>query len=274
MIVHVLMILILRVAALIIAAILIFTSPALSKSRLLIFSAASMKNAMEDIGREFERGCDCSIVFSFAGSGILARQIEAGAPADIFVSANEKWVDWLEEKNSVIAQTRRMIASNRLVIARAQNEKIPDDFVDPSHEASARLLQKGRIAMADPAYVPAGIYGKQALEYLQLWQSISKRLIFSENVRVSLSLVARGDVKSAIVYRSDAHIEPRVKIAYLFATKSHSKIKYPAILVKKTGKSEIMGEIFLKFLSSDRAREIFRQYGFSDEAQLDIKKMR
>jgi molybdate transport system substrate-binding protein len=229
--------------------------------RLLVFAAASMKNVLEEIGQKYETQCGCKMAFSFAGSGTLARQIEAGAPADIFISADLRWMDWLEQKNAIKPGLQRMIAGNVLIVAAAAGGQSPksNTAANEAKRDLAELLKRGRIAMANPDSVPAGRYGKQALKNLGLWHDVSSRLVFGENVRVSLLLAARGNVAAAIVYRSDALIEPRVKIAHSFASGVHDPIAYPASLVK----SSVEGEEFLEFLSSRPARLIFRKFGFT-----------
>lgn len=236
-------------------AVLFFATSSISfaKDRVLVFGAASMKNVLEVIGGEFEKKCACKVVFSFAGSGTLARQIEAGAPADVFISANVEWMEWLKARNAVGVDAIRSVAANRLVVAVERDRQISTP-VKPD-----QILGQGRIAMADPVSVPAGKYGRQALEKIGLWKRVEKQLVFGENVRVSLALVARGDVTSAIVYRSDLLVEPRVKLAYLFEAKTHAPIKYLAAIVKRNGP----GEKFWKFLRSAKAANIFLKFGFT-----------
>ena len=250
------------------AAILIFTllANASAERRLLVFASASMKEALDAIAVDFESRCECQIVISYAGSGTLARQIEAGAPAGIFISADQLWMDWLQDKNAFVQNSRRIIAQNRLVVALSNQTKSPQntdldgiETIENSADRLAKMLQSGRIAMGDPDFVPAGRYAKQALEKLGLWQQLSGRLVFGENVRVPLSLVARGDVNAAIIYRSDVKVDPRVRAAYTFAVDSHIPIFYPAALVKNS----VVGEQFLEFLASGNARQIFLKFGFT-----------
>jgi len=224
-----------------------------AKDRILVFAAASMKNVLEVIGDEFENKCACNVVFSFAGSGTLARQIEAGAPADMLISANVEWMDWLRARNVVGAEQIKSIAANRLIVAVGRDRKTSVS-IKPD-----QILSHGRIAMADPVSVPAGKYGRQALESIGIWERVKKQLVFGENVRVSLALVARGDVVSAIVYRSDLLVEPRVKLGYLFDTKTHAPIEYLAAIIKRNGP----GEKFWNFLHSAQAASIFMKFGFT-----------
>ena len=234
------------------------------RPRLLVFAAASMKNALEAIGRQFEPECGCQIVFSFAGSGTLARQIVAGAPADLYISADVNWMNWLQEAGAVAAGSKTIIATNRLVIAIGKDATLPKSPI-----SAAQLLEIRPIAMANPDYVPAGRYGRQALENLGLWKEISNRIVYGENVRVSLSLVARGDVAAAIIYRSDAKIEPRVKVAYTFDSDDHQPINYPASRIERAGRNPQIGENFLRFLTSPGPSQIFGEFGFSAQIKVD-----
>ncbi|MCF6322408.1 MAG: molybdate ABC transporter substrate-binding protein [Rhizobiaceae bacterium] len=224
-----------------------------SKPRVLVFAAASMKNVLDMLGAEFAKTCECSLVLSLASSGTLARQIEAGAPADVFISADLEWMEWLANKEIIEADAQKVIAKNRLIVVLSvDEEKMPSGNV-------ADLLSVGRIAIANPTSVPAGRYARQALQKLGLWEKVSSRLVLGENVRISLSLAARGDVKTAIVYQSDLVIEPRVKLAYMFSEDSHQPIVYPAALIGRNTKAEE----FLKFLGSSKAIAIFQKFGFT-----------
>ncbi len=248
-----------RISLLALIGILASVLAAKTEPRILVFAAASLKNVLEKIGEDFEHHCDCKIIFSFAGSGTLARQITAGAPADLFISADKKWTRWLQKKNAVLGDTTQLIAGNRLVAAVSINAILPLRKGVPQLEYLSNLFENGRIAIADPQSVPAGRYGRQALEQLGLWQQLSAQMVYGENVRVSLSLAARGDIKSAIVYFSDVKIEPRVKVAYIFDEENHDKIHYPASLVR-TG---IKASEFMRHLVSPPAKKVFKRFGFT-----------
>ncbi len=224
-----------------------------AKADILVFAAASMKNALEVAGEKFEKKCKCKLVFSFAGSGLLARQIEAGAPADIYISADLKWMNWLIGKEVISAGTQIVIAENRLIVAVGREREIRE------RASLADALGRGRIAMANPFSVPAGRYGKAALEAEGLFDKIGGQLVYGENVRISLALAARGDVDSAIVYQSDLLVEPRVKMAYLFDKDTHAPIVYPAAQVRESYK----GGEFLQFLQTESAQQIFVKFGFT-----------
>ena len=230
-----------------------------AQDKILVFAAASMKEALEEIGSKFSVQCNCQITFSFAGSGALARQIRAGAKADLFISADEAWVEWLVKHQIIDENTIRRIAGNNLVIAAgnsvSQTVRLPVKTV----EELATVLKDKRIAMSDVISVPAGRYGRQALEQLALWDKLRPALVFGENVRVTLRMVARGDVDAAIVYKSDTLVEPAVHILYRFETNLHQHIVYPAVLINN---HETARE-FHRFLTTDTAMNILARLGFT-----------
>ena len=205
------------------------------------------KEALEEIGRLFEQNCECELLFSFAATLTLARQIDAGAKADVFISANQAWADWLEIRQRIKTGSRRVIAGNRLVIASARG-----------HAFGLGILLEGRFSMADPISVPGGIYAREALESLGVWEQYRKNAVFSENVRVALSSVRRGDLVSGIVYQSDLKLTQELQTQYVFPESSHTPIQYVA--VRTTG--HLLGEQFLMFLESDEAQAIFKSFGF------------
>lgn len=215
--------------------------------RLLVFAAASQKDALEEIGRQYEAECDCKVVFSFAATSTLARQVEAGAPADIFISANQAWIDWLEIKGSLPANESVVVAGNRLVIASSTRTK--DGF---------NILWRDRFAMADPQSVPAGIYAREALQHLGVWQKVKSKAVFAENVRIALKQIERGDLLSGVTYQSDLHGQTKLNLHYLFPENSHTPIRYLAGLVKQNDKTKG----FVDFLITQKAQEIFTRFGF------------
>ncbi|MES0812380.1 molybdate ABC transporter substrate-binding protein [Roseibium sp. SCPC15] len=233
-----------------------FLLPAAAQPPLTVFAAASMREAMERIGTVFEEETGNRVVFSFAGTGTLARQVEAGAPADLFVSADVDWMDYVVEQDAVQADTVRPIASNALVlIGTADGPKVGLDAGDLE-----TALNDGRMAIADPDTVPAGRYGKAALESLGLWQIVETRLAPMENVRIVLASVARGDTPLGLVYQTDAVIEPAVATLAEFPASAHPKIEYLAALT--VDGSHPAAEPFLEFLQQPQAREILHSLGF------------
>ncbi|WP_417667932.1 molybdate ABC transporter substrate-binding protein [Roseibium sp.] len=227
-----------------------------AEDKLTVYAAASMSDALTEVGKAFELESGTKVVFSFAGTGTLARQIEAGAPADVFVSADEAWMAYVTERGGVKPDTVSIIARNSLVLVGPVDA---DPLSLTAEDLSARL-GADRLAMADPDTVPAGRYGKAALKETGLWQTVSGQLAPMDNVRVALASVARGDTPLGIVYGSDALIEAKVKVLVEFPDNSHPEIRYPAGLVAGRGEK---GSEFLNFLTGDKAQAIFLRYGFS-----------
>ncbi|MBL8549682.1 MAG: molybdate ABC transporter substrate-binding protein [Hyphomonadaceae bacterium] len=227
---------------------------------LTVFAAASLQESLTDIGQAFERrNRGARVRFSFAASSTLARQIEQGAPADLFVSADEPWMDYLEERGLLCAGGRIDLLSNRLALvapayARATLRIAPGFPL-------ARALGQSRLAIADPASVPAGRYAEAALKSLGVWNDVQMKLARAENVRAALAFVARGEASFGIVYATDARIEPRVKIVDLFPEATHPRILYPAAIVNASAHPR--APAFLAALHAQWARAIFTRYGFS-----------
>lgn len=231
----------------------LFWAPgARAQEQITVFAAASMKDALEEAARSYEAENGVKVVLSLAASSVLAKQIEADAPADVFVSADLAWMDWLAERHLIATATRRNLASNRLVIAAPAGSA-------PVKESS-RLLAAGRFAMGDPEHVPAGKYAKAALEKLGLWDQVRSNAVFAENVRVALEFVRRGEVGAAIVYGSDRNAAPELAEAYQFPADSHPLIVYPAA-VTADGDQAAAG--FLDYLASQRGQAIFARFGFA-----------
>ncbi|MCV3273040.1 molybdate ABC transporter substrate-binding protein [Roseobacter sinensis] len=221
-----------------------------------VFAAASLKTALDDIVTAFSAVSEEDVVVSYAGSSALARQISLGAPADIMISASADWMDWLEARNAIEADSRVEIASNRLVIV-TQDALAP--VAATAEELGARLSQ-GRIAMALVDAVPAGIYGKAALSHLGLWDKVASQVAQTDNVRAALALVATGAAAFGVVYATDAMAEPRVAVLAEFPPESHPRITYPAALV--AGGGTPAARSFLAFLQTDTARAHLREHGF------------
>lgn len=220
--------------------------------QLVLYVAASMKEVVEEISTTYEKNCDCKIVISVGGTGTLARQIEQGAPADIFISADKKWMEYLSEKQAIKEGSIEAIASNQLVIAMKADITMAQPPLD--------IMNEVRFAMGNPQSVPAGRYAKEALENLDKWQAFRPHAVLTENVRTALAMVARGDLALAIVYKSDLKVDPRVSEAYRFTPELHSKIQYLAAL---TNTAKPPAEAFLKYLKSPTAQTILQKFGFS-----------
>lgn len=226
----------------------------------LVLAAASLQeslNAAADAwaGRNHERP-----VLSFAASSALARQVEAGAPADIYISADEDWMDAVAAQGLLRPASRVDLVGNRLVLI-APGPSLQKPAVVGRHFALARMLGNGRLAMADPDAVPAGKYGRAALQSLGLWATASKRIAPAENVRAALLLVARGEAPLGIVYATDAKASNKVHVVAIFDAKGHPPIRYPiAVLNSATSRD---AEPFRRFLLSRAGRAIFARFGFS-----------
>jgi molybdate transport system substrate-binding protein len=231
-------------------------SAALAERPLTVFAAASLREALEGIGEAFEAQTGTAPVFSFAGTGTLARQVEAGAPADVFVSADAAWMDYVREAGAVRPETTLEFASNALVLVGPAGSPP----LDPDADALEAGLAGHRLAIADPDTVPAGRYGRAALQNTGLWQAVSGALAPMENVRVALGAVARGDTPLGLVYRTDALVEPGVAVLYTFPPDSHPRIRYLAALTGSASHPEAAA--FLAFLAGPEAREILRSFGF------------
>jgi molybdate transport system substrate-binding protein len=226
---------------------------------LLIFAAASLKEALDEAGQEFQRASGTKAVVAYAASSALAKQIENGAPADIFISADLDWMDYLAQRKLINAATRANLLGNRLVLITPADSKIQTE-IKPGFPI-AKLLGEGRLAVADPDSVPAGKYARAALAKLGVWASVENKLARGDNVRAALNFVARGETPLGIVYQTDAYAEKRVKVVAQFPADTHSPIVYPAALT--AGARHAAAPAYLAFLKSKAARAIFAKHGFS-----------
>lgn len=230
-----------------------------ARAEVLIFAAASLKNALDEAAAAATRETGITIKASYAASGALAKQIEAGAPADLFISADKKWMDYVAEKRFVEIATRRDLLANTVVLVAPKAEARSIDVKAPGSIKAA--LKDGRLAMGDPASVPAGQYGKAALESLGHWTDVSGQVAFAENVRAALALVDRGEAPLGIVYSTDAKADDGVRVVATFPADSHPPVVYPiARLV--TSKGDEAARI-LSFLGGDAASRIFEAQGFT-----------
>jgi molybdate transport system substrate-binding protein len=235
-------------------------SPALAQEKTVtVFAAASMKNALDDIDAAFTKSTSIKAVASYAASSALIKQIENGAPADVFASADLDWMDYGAQKKLVKDDTRVNLLGNRLVLIAPKDSKIGDVTIAPGFDL-AKLAGDGRIATGDVRAVPVGKYAKAALEKLGAWAAAEPKFAMTENVRAALTLVARGEATLGIVYETDAKIEPNVKIVGAFPADSHPAIVYPVALTV-TAKPEAAR--YLAFLRSQTAKTVFETYGFT-----------
>lgn len=239
------------------ALLFVFLPPAAHAATITVFAAASLTNALNAIGRAYEATTGDTVSFSFAASSTLAKQIAASRGADIFLSADEAWMDYLDQRGLIAPGTRRNLLGNHLVLIEpaSRNASIA---IAPNFDLKA-ALGGGRLAIADPGSVPAGKYAKAALTNLGVWDEVSGKLAPAENVRVALAYVARGEAPLGIVYTTDAISEPAVRIAGTFPDDSHLPILYPVALTKG---AVAKARRFLTFLTGADARGIFLKDGF------------
>ena len=225
-----------------------------------VFAAASLTNALEDIATQYQQGKPVKIVSSFASSSTLARQIEQGATADLFISADQQWMDYAIDKHSVDKQTRYTLLGNELVlIAPTASQPQP---VDISKTTDWKSLLKGqRLAVGDPDHVPAGIYAKEALQNLGAWETLSPVMARANNVRAALALVERDETPYGIVYGSDAVASKKVKVVGIFPADSHKPVEYPMAIVSQHPSAAVSA--FFQYLKSPEAAVIFKRYGFA-----------
>lgn len=239
------------------AALVVALAPAVVRAeQITVFAAASLRTALEEIAADWQISSGHQATLSFAGSAVLARQIAAGAPADVFISANAAWMDWLEGQGRIEANSRADLLGNRLVLigpAGAAAVSLSPDL------PLAQMLDGGRLAMALIEAVPAGIYGKAALAHYGLWDVAQPHVVQADNVRAALAYVASGAAPLGIVYASDAMAEPRVAVLAQFPPESHLAIRYPAARVSG---SSAAATAFLAYLRSAPARSAFERNAF------------
>jgi len=234
-------------------------------STVLVFAAVSLADAVGEVGHAFTTragatrtgGTHVAVRTSFAASSVLARQIEAGAPADLFVSADPEWMDYLEQHRLLRLGTRHDLVGNRLVLIAPAASTV--QLTLAPHVDFSRALANGRLATGDPDSVPAGRYAKEALAKLGVWNEVAPHLVPCDNVRAALEFVARGEAVLGIVYRTDALSEKRVRVVDVFPADSHPPIIYPMALTSRAGPE---AAAFEQFLESDTAGEIFARHGF------------
>jgi molybdate transport system substrate-binding protein len=225
----------------------------------LVFAAASMKNALDEVAAQWQRATGKKVVISYAASNTLIKQIEQGAPADIFISADLDWMDFGEKNNLIKAESRSNLLGNRIVLV-APKESTLTLNITPRFDL-AGALKGGRLAMGNVDAVPAGKYGKAALEKLGVWDSVKDKIAQADNVRAALQFVARGEAPLGIVYQTDAASDPTVKIVGTFPEDSHPPITYPIALTKTTTNPD--AQAFLAYIRSPVAKPAFERQGFT-----------
>ena len=226
---------------------------------IVVFAAASLKNALDDAAHAFEQQSGVSVKISYAASSQLAKQIESGAPADIFISADLGWMNYVQKRNLIQPTSRRNLLGNRLVLVAPAGSGVKID-IKPGFDLVG-MLKGERLAMADPASVPAGKYGKAALEKLGVWQAVEPHVAGAENVRAALLFVDRKETPLGIVYETDAAADRGVEIVGVFPEDTHPPIIYPIALTAASKNPAAAG--FLAFLESAAARPAFERQGFT-----------
>lgn len=236
-------------------------APALAERRApVVLAAASLQDALTEAAERWAGRSRPKPVLSFAGSSALARQVMAGAPADLFISADEAWMDAVEEKGLLVPGTRADFLGNRLVLIAPAGSDLGITAIS-RRTPIRRWIGNGRIALADPRSVPAGRYAQAALTHFGLWSDVSSRMVALDNVRAVLVMVERGEVPLGVVYATDALASRQVKVIGRFAPGSHAPIRYPVARLKAGDRPE--AESFRRFLLSPAGQKIFRRHGFS-----------
>jgi molybdate transport system substrate-binding protein len=225
---------------------------------LLVYGAASLTNALEELGAAYQRASGQAVKFSFAASSTLARQIEAGAQADVFFAADTEWLDYLQSRQLLNDSSRGNLLGNRLVlIAPADSQlqlKIENNF------SLRAKLGAGRLSLGDPDSVPAGKYARTALTALHVWNSVADKLVLGDSVRTALLFVDRGEAPLGIVYETDALIDDKVRVVDVFPASTHAPIVYPIALTRN---AHLGADKFVAFLQLPASQAVFRKYGFT-----------
>ena len=229
---------------------------------LTVFAAASLTDAMKDISAQWAQAGHPPLRMSFGSSSTLARQIEQGAPANIFASADQKWMDYLADKKLIVSDTRKDLLGNDLVLV-VPADKPQHVTIGPGFNLVGMLGPNGRVATGDPAHVPVGIYAEQALKKLGIWDAVSPHLARADDVRSALLLVERGEAPAGIVYATDAAVSKAVMVAGVFPANSHDPVSYPFAVVKSGDTPE--ARALMTYLSGPEARAIFVKRGFKVE---------
>ncbi|HDL6962415.1 TPA: molybdate ABC transporter substrate-binding protein [Yersinia enterocolitica] len=236
-----------------------FSSSAMAAD-ITVFAAASLTNALQDIAAQYKKEKQVDVVASYASSSTLVRQIEQGAPADLFISADQQWMDYAIDKQQMVANTRYTLLGNELVLIAPKDSKITKVAIDKKTDWK-KLLEGGRLAVGDPDHVPAGIYAKESLENLGAWATLAPEMARANNVRSAMALVERAEAPLGIVYGSDAIASDKVKVVGVFPEASHKPVEYPMAIVK--GHENPTVTAFYDYLKSPAAAVIFEKYGFT-----------
>ncbi len=236
---------------------LMLPGAAFAADRVLIFAAASTHNALSSVVEQYRQNHpDSQVKLSFASSSTLAKQIFAGAPAELYISANPKWMDYLEKQELIHPNSRFDLLANRVVMIAPKDTALT---LDSQHPARLPAIA-GKFCMGDPMHVPVGIYGKQALNHMGWWPQIKQQTVAMKDVRAALALVERAECDAGIVYSTDARASDQIKTLMTFPAEAHDPIVYPAAAI---GNISAATQSFLDFLKTSRSQSIFQQYGFA-----------
>ena len=231
-----------------------------ASAKVTVFAAASMTDALQQVAKDYaKQNPKNEVVFSFASSSTLAKQIEEGAPADIFVSASNKWMKYLSEKDLTVKETEKVLVGNDLVLIAPAKSAV--NSVDIAKVEWINALKDSYLSVGDPAHVPAGQYAEEALTKLNLWDKVQDRLARAKDVRGALALVERAEAPYGIVYSTDAKVSQQVKTVAVFPADSHKPVVYPVSILKDHDNTD--SRDFLKYLESDAAKKVLVGYGFS-----------
>ncbi len=226
-------------------------------SPITVFAAASLQESLDEVVRLWTGRSGQTVVVSYAASSALARQIEQGAPVQVFFSADLEWMDYLQTRNLIDAGTRRNVVRNRLVLVAPASES---GAVVLTSEGLSSALGGGRLAVAETLSVPAGRYARQALVAMDQWNAVAERLAEADNVRAALAFVARGEAPLGIVYVTDAKAEPKVRVVAEIPPSQHAPIVYPVARIASAEAAQAEG--FLRFLAGPESRAVFERAGF------------
>lgn len=235
---------------------LVLAVPASAQADVTVFAAASLSHALKEVSAGYEKKRGVKVRHSFASSATLAKQIDSGAPADVFISANTKWMDYLQARGRIDASSRKDLLRNRLVLVVPRGKGFAVSF-DKTFDLSAAF--EGRLCTGNVESVPAGIYAKQALTSLGWWKKLDPRIVGAGDVRAALVFVERGECAAGIVYESDARISDKVEVVGMFPHRSHEPIVYPIALVTNEGNRS---EDYMEYLLSPASRAILAKHGF------------
>ncbi|PKH20986.1 molybdate ABC transporter substrate-binding protein [Enterobacterales bacterium CwR94] len=239
-----------------------FMGHAVAADKVTVFAAASLTNALDQIAKQYQQEKGVEIVSSYASSSTLARQIEQGAPADLFISADQQWMDYAVEKKSVLTDTRYTLLGNDLVLIAPAAAKAANVTINAQTDWKS-LMNGQRLAVGDPDHVPAGIYAKEALQKLGAWETLSPLMARANNVRAALALVERDEAPYGIVYGSDAVASQKVAVVGTFPADSHKPVEYPMAVVKDHNNEAV--KAFFNYLKGPEASAVFKQYGFAPQ---------